>query len=111
MGTQSKAATKPADTVKDRVDLRLFNTIIIYDDYVVAKSAEEARTALQVAITTGDVSPIEVVAKEVTMANSIRSSKTDDKPLVASDISDEEFETLKGITNSAAFERFYERRS
>lgn len=111
MGAPLKAATKPTETTKDRVGLRLFNAIIIYDDYVVAKSAEEARTTLQTGIIAGDVSPIEIVAKEVTMANSIRSSKTDDKPLVASDVTDEEFETLKGITNSAAFERFYERRS
>ncbi len=110
MGTQPKAAAKPADTAKDRVDLRLYNRIVIFDDYVVAKSPEAANEIFMNEILEGRVAPMESVCKEVTMANSIRSSKTDDKPLVANDVTDEEFETLKGITNSAAFERFYTRR-
>lgn len=110
MGTPTKPAA-PAAKTKDRIELRLFNAIVIFDDYVVAKSSEAAREALLAAIASSDVTPMEIVAKETTMANSIRSSKTDDKPLVAADVTDEEFETLKGITNSAAFERFYTRRS
>lgn len=110
MGTPTKITT-PAAKPKDRIELRLFNSIIIFDDYVIAKSSEAAREALLAAIASGDVAPMEIIAKETTMANSIRSSKTDGKPLVAADVTDEEFETLKGITNSAAFERFYTRRA
>lgn len=106
MGTDTKGA-KP----KDRIELRLYNAIVIYDDYVIAKSGEAAREALLAAVAAGDLSPMEIVAKEVTMANSIRTSKVEDKPLVANDVTDEEFETLRGITNSVAFERFYTRRS
>lgn len=110
MGTTPGKSTK-VEALKDRVDLRLFNTIVIFDDYTVAKTADEARAALLAAIADGSAAPTEVVSKEVTMANSIRTSKADEKPLVAGDVTDEEFETLKGITNSAAFERFYTRRS
>jgi len=102
------AAAKQA--AKDRIDLRLYNAIVVYDDYVIARSSEAAREALFAAIASADVKPMEVVAKEVTMANSIRTSKVDGNPLVAADVTDEEFETLRGITNSVAFERFYTRR-
>lgn len=112
MGTPAKkAAAAPTEAPKDRIDLRLYNTIVIYDDYVIAKSNESARTTLEATILAGEIAPTESIAKEVTMANSIRSSKTEGKPLVAGDVTDEEFETLRGITNSASFERFYLRRS
>jgi len=101
---------KKVDKPKDRVDLRLYNAIIIYDDYVISRSPEEARLALLASIKSGDLSPMEIVAKEVTMANSIRRSKIDERPLVASDISDSEFDTLRGIDISSAFERFYLKR-
>lgn len=107
------ASTKPTpkgEPAKDRVGLRLYNVIIIYDDYVIAKEAAEARALVEGAIVAGDLEPMEQVAKEVTMANSIRTSKVKASPLVASDVTDEEFEALRGITNSAAFERFYTRR-
>lgn len=100
---------KTDDKPKDRVNLRLFNTIVIFDDYVVAKDGQSAREALLAALTAGEVTPMEIVAKEVTMINSIRASKTEEKPLVAADVTDEEFETLKGITNIEAFNRFYTR--
>lgn len=105
------AAPKPQQPKpKDRIDLRLYNAIVIYDDYVVARSGEEARRCLLSSIKDGLIDPMEVVAKEVTMANSIRASKTDDSPLVAGDVSDAEFENLRGITTSNAFERFYLKR-
>ena len=105
MGT-AVPTTKP----KDRIDLRLYNTIVIYDDYVVARSNEEARQALLASIQSGDTAPTEVVAKEVSMISSVRASKVDERPLIASDVTDDEFEKLRGITNGSAFEPFYLKR-
>jgi hypothetical protein len=103
---KSKEKTKE----KDRVGLRLYNTIVVVDVYTIAKSPEAAREALLAAIASGDAKPTEAVAKEVTMANSIRNSWLEEKPFVAADITDEEFETLKGITTGSAFEKFYLKR-
>jgi len=100
----------PKTDKKDRVDIRLYNTIAVFDVYTVARTNEAARDALLAAIVAGDAKPTEVTAKEITMPGSIRSSWTEQNPFVASDITDEEFETLKGITTSAAFERFYMKR-
>lgn len=105
MGQQQAAPKKEAD----RVDLRLYNTIIFFDVYTIARSGEAAREALIELIRSGQIEPTESVAKESTMASSIRASQVEQSPLVASDVTDEEFETLKGITNAQAFERFYKK--
>jgi hypothetical protein len=96
---------------KDRIDLRLYNTIVIYDVYMIARSESAAKEALAQSIASGDARPTEIVAKEVTTTNSIRLSWANEAPFVAADVNDAEFETLKGITTSLAFERFYNRRS
>ncbi len=94
----------------DRVDLRLYNTIIIYDVYCIARTADEARQAILQSIQ-GDVRMFtEATSRELTSINSIRASWAEQSPFVAADVSDEEFENLKGITTSAAFERLYQRR-
>lgn len=104
MGQQ--AATKKE---ADHVDLRLYNTIVIFDVYTIARSGEAAREALIELIKTAQIEPTEAVAKESTMVNSIRASQLEVSPLVAADVTDEEFDKLKGITNAQAFERFYKK--
>jgi hypothetical protein len=94
---------------KDRIGLRLYNTIVIFDVYTVAKSPEAAREAILAAITSGE-KPTEAVVKEVTMVNSIRSSWCEEKPFVAADITDEEFESLRGSTTQQTYERLYTKR-
>mgnify|MGYP001289189670 CR=1 FL=1 len=91
---------------KDRVDLRLYNTIVVFDVYMIARSAEAAREGLLSTIT-GTIAPTETVAKEVTMPNSIRQSWVNEKPWMALDVTEEEFEQLKGITASEAFTKLY----
>jgi len=110
--TQPSLITDKMKTEKQekRIDLRLYNTIAIFDVYTIARSDESARDALLAAITSGDAKPTEITATEIRAANSIRASWIDQSPFVASDITDEEFETLKGITTSASFERFYLKR-
>src|SRR5262245_37698342 len=104
---KKQEAKKQEPTKPDRIDLRLYNAIVIYDVYMVARSPEAARKTLLDAISSGHAAYTEAVVKEVTMANSIRSSWVDQGPYIASDVSDEEFTSLTGITTGAAFERFY----
>jgi hypothetical protein len=99
--------TKNIEEKKDRVSLRLYNTIAIFDIYVAAHTPEAAREALIEAIKSGELKPSEMVAKEVTMPGSIRSSWVDEKPWVAPDVTDEEFESLKGSTTMQAYEKLY----
>lgn len=106
MGSTTKpaAATKP-----DRIDLRLYNTIIVYDVYTVGHTEEAARESLLAAILSGEAKPTETIAREVTMSNSIRTSWLEQKPWYASDVSDDEFEQFKTMTTSAVWDRFYKR--
>ena len=104
---KGKEPTK--EVVKDRIDMRLFNTIVIFDMYTVARSPEEAREALLAAIREGSATPTENTAKEVTMHNSIRQSWIGQKPWFATDITDEEFEQLKPLTVGEVWERFYKK--
>ena len=79
---------------KDRVTLRLYNTIAIFDVYTVAHDGLAARDAILEAITSGDCKPVEVTATEVSYVNAIRGSWLDEKPYVASDVTDEEFDQV-----------------
>ena len=94
----------------DRIGLRLYNTIAIFDVYVVSRSSKTAREALINAISSGDIEPTEITATEIRRQESIRSSWLDQPPFIADDVTEAEFEKLRGITTSAAFTRFYEKR-
>jgi hypothetical protein len=59
------------------------------------------------AIASGDLKPSEIVAKEVTMPTSIRESWRNENPWMAPDVTDEEFENLKGKSTQLTFEQFY----
>jgi hypothetical protein len=94
----------------DRIGLKLYNTIAIFDVYTISRDGNIARDALIAAIASGDVEPTEITATEIRQQTSIRSSWLEKSPFVATDVTDAEFATLKGITTGAAFERFYCRR-
>lgn len=102
--------TTPGIAKKDHVDLKLYNTIAVIDVYFVARDGIAAREALIAAIASGDVKPTEITAMEIRQQGSIRTSWIEQKPFVAADVTDDEFETLKGVTVGAAYERFYNRR-
>ena len=91
--------------------MRLYNTIIIYDVYTVANSAEAARKAVMQFIQAGDIQPSESTALETRADNNIRTSWRDQKPLVGEDISDDDFEKLvKGHTTIEMFQHIYTKR-
>jgi hypothetical protein len=92
---------------KDRIDLRVYNTIVIYDVYTVGHTADSARDSLVAAIASGDAKPTEIVAKEVTSANSIRASWVEQTPYVAADVTDDEFESIKGNAVGAMWAKLY----
>ncbi len=78
--------------------MKLYNTIIVYDTYVLANSPDEARAALLALIRDGDQpeEPSEQTALEAKNEREIRTAWHDRGPLVASDVSDAEFESIKG---------------
>lgn len=84
---------------------KLYNTIAIYDVYVVAESDEEAQAALQAWRATN--APSETVVVEVRREVSIREAWCVQKPLVANDVSDEDFEKIKGKTTAEIYRELY----
>jgi hypothetical protein len=90
--------------------MKIFNTIVLYDTYVVANSAEEARKALKDWIHEG-LNPSEEKAMEARDERNIRQSWRDQKPLVGGDVSDDDFEKhIKGHTTVEVFQHIYTKR-
>jgi hypothetical protein len=90
--------------------MKLFNTIAIYDVYIIAESAEAARDTLLAAINGTNeqaLMPNEVTATESKMERSIRAGYRDERPFVAGDVSDADFDKCKGKTTIQLFEHIY----
>jgi hypothetical protein len=83
--------------------VKLFNAIATFDVYVVAESPEAARAALVEALRDPAFNPSEQVGYEVTRENSIRAAWRDEKPFVGADVSDADFEKVKGKTTVETF--------
>ncbi len=86
--------------------MKVFNTIVIYDDYVIAENHEDARAAVLAAIAEGDP-PTEQTALEARSENNIRESWRDKKPLVGAAVSDEDFAKCKGKTTAQIYKDLY----
>lgn len=86
--------------------MKLYNVILIADCYVVAESGEAAREALKTAILEGE-KHTEETALEVRNETSIREAKKADKPFVGADVSDADFEKLKGKTTVEIYKLIY----
>lgn len=106
-----KDPPKPVNKTPGPDEPKLYNTIIIFDVYTVAKSSEKARETLLHWIQNEQFKPSESVAHEVRRDPEVRLSWREEKPLVADDITDEEFEkTVKGHTTIQIFEQLYLKR-
>jgi hypothetical protein len=90
--------------------MRLFNAIATYDIYIVAESNETARETLIAWIAEGAV-PSEAIAFETTREGAIRDAWREQKPLVATDVSDADFVRLEGKTTIGIFEHIYTKRT
>jgi len=88
---------------------KLFNTIVIYDTYVVAESGEAAREALLEAIRDGKkpAEPTEHVAREARNERDVRPAQHEKLPTVAGDVSDKDFDKIKGKTIIEVFKQLY----
>lgn len=86
--------------------MKLYNTIAIFDVYIVAESGEAAREALLASIKEG-TKPSEVTATETVRETAIRSGFREERPFVAGDVSDEDFEKCKGKTTAQVFQDLY----
>lgn len=86
----------------------LHNVVLVYDVYVVAESAEAARQAakdLVVAENPEDrLAPNDENALPVNHVRTIRDSWRTQAPLVAADVSDDDFEKIKGKKTLEIFE-------
>lgn len=90
--------------------MKLFHTIVIYDCFVVANDALEARNAVKHFVKHEDMQPTEETALEASSEHNIRPSWRDQKPLVGSDISDDDFtKRVKGHTVIEMFEILYKK--
>jgi len=81
--------------------VKLFNVIVVYDCYVVAESDDAARAALLLHIREEKLPTSETNVLPATEPRHIRTAWQDERPLVASDVSDEDFERVKGKTTEA----------
>jgi hypothetical protein len=88
--------------------VKLFNVIVVFDVYCAAETEESARAAILETIATGQ-EPSESNALEVTKAREIRAAWENASPFVAADISDADFETLRGKTTAQTFSMLHEK--
>jgi hypothetical protein len=86
--------------------MKLYNTIIVFDVFVVAESPEAARAAAIVALRE-DLAPSEQVAVEVTRPNTIRAAWVAQPPFVGDDVTDADFTTLQAKTTSEVYALLY----
>lgn len=87
---------------------RLHNVVIVYDVYCVAESPEEARQAVKDLINAENPDDRLAISDEnalpVTHTRSIRDSWKDQSPVVAADVSDADFDRIKGKKTLEIFE-------
>jgi hypothetical protein len=96
----------------DVTPMKLFNTIAIYDVYIVAESHEAARAQLLAAIgsSANDLQPTEITATETVREGAIRKGFSDERPFVALDVSDDDFKKIAGKTTAEIFAHIYTKR-
>jgi hypothetical protein len=94
----------------ESVSMRLYNTIAIYDVYIVAESSDTARETLISAISSGEIKPTESTAVEIVRAGAIRKGFADERPFVAVDVSENDYTSIAGKTTLQIFEHIYTKR-
>lgn len=91
--------------------MKLFNTILVWDVCVIAESEEAARAAVYAMITATEdpLKPSDSTAIEAREERNIRTAWRDERPIVGADVSDDDFETLKGKTVVEAHAMLYKK--
>jgi hypothetical protein len=91
------------------VALKLFNVVKVWDVWVVSESPEEARGIVDTFIRQENLPISEETAIETKNERDIRDAWRGEKPLVANDVSDADFERVKGKTTLQTFEMLHKR--
>lgn len=110
---QPTSPTKPASPARapGENDPKLFNVIVVFDVYAVARNGESARECVLNWIRNEQLEPSEQRALEARRDPEVRLAWREEKPLVADDITDEEFDGfVKGNTTIKVFEHLYLKR-
>lgn len=87
--------------------MRLWNTIIVYDVYALAETPEKAREVIMAAINGGELQPSDQNAIPVNHERSIRESWKEQRPFVGEDVSDKDFESIKGKNTLEIFQMIF----
>ncbi len=87
--------------------MKLWNVIIVHDVFALAESPEKAREVILAAIHNGELPPCDQNAIPVNHERSIREAWREQKPFVAEDVSDKDFESIKGKTTLEIFGQIF----
>lgn len=87
---------------KNAASIQLFNTVVQFDIYIAAHSKEEAEAAVLAAIQQGE-KPMEVFSYAILNPRDIRNDWREERPLVAAEVSDEEWQPFTGKTTHDFF--------
>ena len=87
--------------------MKLFNVIVVWDVYAVAETPESARAVVMEFIKGGDFDASDTNAIPVVAERNIREAWTKLGPLVAVDVSDADFEAVKGKTTLDVFKMLF----
>jgi hypothetical protein len=87
--------------------MKLHNVIVVFDVYAVSSdgedSATKARECVLAAIASGELAPSDQNAIQVLNERNIREAWKAERPFVGADVSDADFEQLKGKTTEDVF--------
>lgn len=89
--------------------MKVWNVIVVHDVYAIAETPESARAAIIAAIASGEIELTEQNAIPVNAERGLRESWREQKPFVGDDVSDADFETLKGKTTLEIFKMINEK--
>lgn len=88
--------------------MKLFNVVVLYDVYVAAEDQDAAMEAIKQFILNGELGVSERKAFEAKEPHSIRLAwQKDQRPIVAGDVSDADFERCKGKTTLEVQDMIY----
>lgn len=89
--------------------MKIFNIVKTWDVYCTAESEAEALKAVGIHIRQEGLRASEEIAIETLDERNVRAAWRDEKPLVADDVSDADFERVKGKTTIEVFNMLHKR--
>ena len=87
--------------------MKLYNVVKTFDVYAVAESPEEARAVVETFIRQEGLPASDEIAIEATDPRHVREAWHEQRPMVADDVSDADFDQLKGKTTMEIFKMLH----